>query len=463
VALTAGTPGVAGAQAFTVRPGPVVLAGDSLAVTLGGLAPNARVEITAERLASACCTPGTPNLLRARAVYRADAAGQVDLARAAPLAGSYTGSTRRGSSGRCGSAARTSTPPASGSAADACGSRREPVAATDTVAGPDVPVVATVVVTLRASDPAVMVDSVPGFPGAVFARLPNAPGAPRRPAIIVLGGSEGGAGTARAYAPKLASHGYAVLGLPYYAPGWGSPREFPTLPADFIDIPVDRLDSARAWLAARPDVDAGRIGLYGVSKGAEYALLAATRFSWVKAVAAIVPSDVVWEGWGAASTAEGTRSSFAWRGAPLPFVPYVGMQAAFAAAQAAGRPASLREPHAAGRRAHPERVAAARIPVERYRGALLVAGGGVDDVWPSAEMAQAIADRRRAAGLPTVVLLFPRAGHPLSGDGWGPTTAHRSAGEPAAIAQAQAATWRATLALFGRALGPVVGGRRPVE
>jgi dienelactone hydrolase len=53
----------------------------------------------------------------------------------------------------------------------------------------------------------------------------------------VLGGSEGGGSFARDRAPRFASRGFAVLGLPYYSPGRGE-REIPELPAAFADIPV---------------------------------------------------------------------------------------------------------------------------------------------------------------------------------------------------------------------------------
>ena len=44
--------------------------------------------------------------------------------------------------------------------------------------------------------------------------------------------------------------------------------------------------------------DVTRLGVYGHSKGAEYAELAATRLPWIDAVVACVPTDVVWEGYG---------------------------------------------------------------------------------------------------------------------------------------------------------------------
>ncbi|MDT7933069.1 MAG: acyl-CoA thioester hydrolase/BAAT C-terminal domain-containing protein [Sphingomonadaceae bacterium] len=93
----------------------------------------------------------------------------------------------------------------------------------------------------------------------------------------------------------------------------------------------------REWLKAQPEADANRIGLWGASKGAEFALIAASRYDWVKAVVAVVPSDVVWEGWGGSGPA---TASFAFDGRPLAFEPYVGMDAELAKV-AKGEPMDL--------------------------------------------------------------------------------------------------------------------------
>lgn len=172
------------------------------------------------------------------------------------------------------------------------------------------------------------------------------------------------------------------------------------------------------WIQRRDDLDASRIGISGVSKGGEFAIIAATRFSWVRAVIGIVPSDVVWEGWGTGA-AEGTSSSFAWNGTALPFTPYRGMSEAIAALLR-GERRSLAIPHLDGRSQSPDRAAAARIPVERYRGAMFIAGGDRDRTWPSGEMVRNIAERRAQAGRQTVSLTFRDAGHGLSGSGWEP-------------------------------------------
>jgi hypothetical protein len=135
--------------------------------------------------------------------------------------------------------------------------------------------------------------------------------------------------------------------------GW-SLASPPALPPAFADIPVERLEQAREWLAQQPEVDGKRIGVMGTSKGAEVALLAGTKMPWIRAIVAMVPTDVVWEGWGP-GVVPGTRSSFAWKGEPFPFVPYKDFDKEFAGFQT-GADVKIRRPQDAGRAANPGRV-----------------------------------------------------------------------------------------------------------
>ena len=96
-----------------------------------------------------------------------------------------------------------------------------------------------------------------------------------------------------------------------------------------------------------------------------------------------------------------------------------------------------------GRAVHPAAAVKARIEVEKFRGPLLGVAGHDDKVWASGMMAQNIAERRAAVGLETLALIFPDAGHPLSGNGWMPTTQYnlglsKVGGTPQANAAAQA-------------------------
>ncbi|QYE33073.1 acyl-CoA thioesterase/BAAT N-terminal domain-containing protein (plasmid) [Polymorphobacter sp. PAMC 29334] len=333
--------------------------------------PGVAVTITTERLNR----DGTKAYV-GRAEFIADRMGRVDTGTAAARSGTYTGVDPLG---LFWSAAET------------------PSIGKDLVRG-EVRVTATAeattttALTRSAPDPATLLSSrdTPFF-GAVWVR-PRSAG--RHPVVIVLGGSEGGSSTARECAPLFAARGYATLGLPYYDPGYDPTDRIEGLPHTFTDIPVDRLAQVRAWLATQPDADASSIALWGVSKGAEFALIAASRFDWIRAVVAVVPTDVVWEGWGASGP---PTASFSFDAKPLAFQPYAGMDAQLAKA-AKGEVMDLRRVHLAGRAAYPDRLAAARIPIERFHGALLLVAGGADQIWPSAEMAVNIVAARRSVG-----------------------------------------------------------------
>ncbi len=109
--------------------------------------------------------------------------------------------------------------------------------------------------------------------------------------------------------------------------------------------------------------------------------------------------------------------------------------------------------HENGRADHPEREAAARIPVERYPGALMVIAGGRDAQWNSAGAATAIQRSRTEAGLETGALIYLEAGHDLVGDG-GPRDAARSGGTPEANAAARQDAWPRVVDFLARTLTP---------
>ena len=289
---------------------------------------------------------------------------------------------------------------------------------------------------------------IQGFPHAAAWRLDDGDA---RPVVVILHGADGGTEAGERLGPILARMGYVAVGLPYYSPDWGQygpPKPLPELSGSFVDIPVDQLARLRTAVAAMPGADVERFGLFAGSKGSEFALIAASRYDWIDAVVAYTPSDIVWEGWGLETLeAEGTRSSFAFEGQALPFMPYRG----FVEGLLAGDAADLRAIHENGRADHPEREAAARIPVENYGGALLLIAGEKDAQWNAARQARNIQATRQAAGLRTEVLIYPEAGHDLIGDG-GPRQAHRSGGTPEANAAARADAWPRVAAFLANAL-----------
>jgi dienelactone hydrolase len=288
---------------------------------------------------------------------------------------------------------------------------------------------------------------IAGFPHAVLYTVGEAP----KPVVVILHGADGNDEASTRFGPILARMGYAAVGLPYYSPNWGEygpPPKFPDLPGSFIDIRVDQIADLRDTLSGMPGADVERFGLFGASKGAEFALIAASRYPWIDSVVAYAPTDVVWEGWGLEMVeAEGTRSSFSFGGQALPFMPYRG----FVEGLLAGPAADLRAIHANGRADHPEKEAAARIPVEAYPGALLLIAGGKDAQWDSAAAVSNIVRSRSAAGLETTALVYPDAGHDLVGDG-GVRQANRSGGSPEADAAARQDAWPQVVAFMTQTL-----------
>jgi hypothetical protein len=190
--------GSAAAQTLHVEPGNPVLIGEPMAIKLEGLPTDKEVTLVAERTMEAAKPSLPPLLYRSQATFSAPQ-GSLDLATARPQSGTYADADVRG--------LFWSMAPVTGG--DAGTLQPGQVRLTASSGGR---VLTSAMIEFIDSLPAVQVEQVKEFPGAVFATLP---GAAKRPAIIVLGGSEGGSWVARDRSPRFASRGFAVLGLPY--------------------------------------------------------------------------------------------------------------------------------------------------------------------------------------------------------------------------------------------------------
>ncbi len=96
----------------------------------------------------------------------------------------------------------------------------------------------------------------------------------RTPAIVALGGSEGGLGTFL-WGWALAGEGYPVLEVAYFD---GDGPDLAGLPDDLADIPLEYFAGAVRWLGPQPDVDPRDIWTMGASRGSEAALLVGAEF-----------------------------------------------------------------------------------------------------------------------------------------------------------------------------------------
>lgn len=302
-------------------------------------------------------------------------------------------------------------------------------------------VLARTIATLAVARPGVSVTEVnTSEVVGVFA----APAVAARPAVILLGGSEGGLFTARSMAPLLASYGFATLGVGYFG------EDLPGLRRNLASIPIETVERARRWLAAQPSVDATRIAIVGVSKGAELALVAAAQYPWVNAVAAFAPSHVVWEGIPPDGRPENPRpSSWTIAGKPMPFVrwSYAAEARGSESRKATGR-SRLTEAHLESLAEYADDIEPATIAIERSRAALLLVAGIDDGMWPSAYSVERIQARLARNGYkPSVKVVRLPTGHQVLGTGWAPTTAFNrptgrlQGGDPQLDARAQAEAW----------------------
>lgn len=379
-------------MALNVNPTRVGI-GDPIAVQLSGLAPEAQATLVVE------ATDQFGNTWRSAATYAADAQGEIDIARVAPLSGSYEGADPAGPfwSMTCVPVGEMMSP--------------FPILKSYTVAAlVNDATVATQTVERFASHDVARLEVSGDVVGAYFvpAEL-REPG----PALIVLGGSEGGFNAA--WAEVVASQTrLPVLALAYFgAPG---------LPPTLQNIPLETIEQGIAWLEQQPQVTPGRIGMVGASRGGELAMLSASLFPQVKAVVGYTPSGVMWEGIG-----EGDTPSWTWRGQPLPYLHYIddpAIDAEFAKAKAEGTPFFDAPSFELALDRQQDRIADATIPVEQSQAAFLLIGNPGDGVWPSDRLSQIAIDRLRAHNHPRryELLSYEGGGHMLVPYPYYPTT-----------------------------------------
>lgn len=236
--------------------------------------------------------------------------------------------------------------------------------------------------------------------GDVPANYFPAAGPGRHPALILLGGSDGSLREFRnVYARLLAAEGYSVL-----YPGYYMTREDNR---SFNMVPLETFDRALEWLKGRPEVDGQRIGIIGHSKGAEAALIVASRHPDIKAVVAAMPSDVVWQGFDFNSTDMGKfSSSWSEGGRPVPFVKYKLLSwYQWFSSDALSRMYRQSWEQAAS-------YPGAAIALDKIGGDVLLICGGQDMIWPSCPMAEKAKEKLEAAGAQSTTLLaYPDAGH----------------------------------------------------
>jgi len=293
-----------------------------------------------------------------------------------------------------------------------------------------------------------------GLSGTLFSPSGDGP----HPLVIVLNGS--GGGTPEQRAALLAAHGYLGFALAYFkAPG--RPETISATPLEYFATALD-------WVHETLHPRNGFIAVTGHSRGGELALLLGATFpDRVSAVIGYVPSAVI-HGTLRAGRPDEPRDATAWtwRGQPLRNIWQDNPHADWHAFDHPAQPGvHIRQaPAFVNVERDAQSLAAARIPVERIAGPVLLISGTDDGFWPSDVYCQRINAEltARQHRWPVIHQQNDRSGHAI-GFPFVPTTeiarVHPVAGvvidgggTPAANARANRQSWAQVLDFLAEAV-----------
>jgi dienelactone hydrolase len=307
---------------------------DPVTIRVSGLRPGTRITIlTSMQLIGKW---------RSHATFVSDGRGEVRLDRDAPVEGTYSGVDPMGLLW-----AMEAEPAAAGAAPPKPPDVREPVVTTFRVEQEGATVASGTYRRWWAKRDVRITDvRENGLVGQLFEPAARGP----RPAILVLGGSEGG--TNAHAAAGFASRGYVALALAYFQ---RSSRNG-SLQNELVNVPLEYFLKATEWLQRQKSVDPRRLAVYGKSRGSEAALLLASIAPQYRVVLAGAPSTVSGAGVGRQYS---DKPAWTYRGRPVPFAPNDLTLAQLRAGVA---------------------VAGGSIPIERSHAAVFLVSGGADTV-----------------------------------------------------------------------------------
>lgn len=385
-----------------------------------------------------------------QATFMADAQGVVDLTRDAPVGGDYAEIAADG--------LIWSQQPES---------RQSSELFSDTV---DQPLVTTITactlsgtevqgqMTQRLMAPGVTRQDIreEGLVGTLF--TPS--GAGPHPVVVVLNGSGGGINEPRA--ALLAAHGYQAFALGYFkAPG---------LSPFITETPLEYLQTGLVWARRTLRPKSGFVAVSGQSRGGELALLLGARFpDLVSAVIAYVPGAMVHGAQGAGDPARGgwQGDTWTWQGAPLDHL-WKNNSAVHWHPWAGDAPPDRHHSVFFEGLKDTDLMARSRIPIERFRGPVLLISGRDDRAWPSSLYSRMVAATLRKHGHPAPVqhLDFDDAGHainlpvvpatqisrahPVSG------VVYTNGGTPSGNAAANMGSWQGMLDFLNQVAKPAI-------
>ena len=220
-----------------------------------------------------------------------------------------------------------------------------------------------------------------GFEGILY------PGNGRKDKVlIVMSGSNGGMKLTRQAAEFYHRNGFPALALALFKTN--------ETPKDLSRVPVEYVENAVAWLKKQ---GYERIGVDGMSKGSEMALVAASMFPELSCVIARVPSHFVSEGLSGSGKNKGPSGTSCWsyRGEELPYAPYRSRSFDLLSVLLKEKELYIISFNR-DKDVTPETV----IPIERIKAPILLLSSKHDEVWPSFESAELMEKNLTEIGFP---------------------------------------------------------------
>jgi dienelactone hydrolase len=224
---------------------------------------------------------------------------------------------------------------------------------------------------------------------------------PNNKTIVNLVGSSGDLAATFPMSALLASRGFNVLSVTYFrAKG---------LPLKLAEIPLEYFERIFTWLSKNPITRGKEIYVLGTSKGAELALLLASRYPFITRVAAFSPHAYCFEGLNFKNV-----SCWTYEGKPIPFILYkmrffyYSMLSSFVRNQPFGYTYAFRKSMEAATNKED-----ARIKVENAQADIILFAGKQDNMWNSYDGCVEIMDQLKKHNYPHDYNFFcyEEAGH----------------------------------------------------
>ena len=205
--------------------------------------------------------------------------------------------------------------------------------------------------------------------------------------VITFSGSDGGSSASDTMAWYYKEHGISALGVTLFA-GKDTGKYLDEVPLEYVEKAIE-------WLHSQ---GYEKIAVDGVSKGSEYALLAASQFDDITCVVARAPSYFISEGMIGKKAPSGT-SCWSYQGEGFAYTPYKVREFDVVKQFSTHHEFNILE-YNSGKEVLEESV----IPMEKINGPILLLSTESDTVWPSAEQADYIENYLEEKGFPHEVV-----------------------------------------------------------